>query len=162
MLALAFIEEAAALGRTFQVFLLVLLPTLLFLGIVTFERALQTGIEAHILVRRVNRLRRFYTDFKPGLADYLTPSAADGSPAALLRQQLSTTNTRWQTFLSAAWMVAVVNSIIIGVLVGVVGYLLAAALLIAVPLGAAMFLLSVLAHFRRYTVVWSPVIAPPS
>lgn len=58
VVALAFIGEASALGTLLYVFLFVLLPAILFLGIVPFERALQSGLIDGIMARRVNRLHR--------------------------------------------------------------------------------------------------------
>ena len=43
LIALAFIGQLSRLGTGFYVFGLVLLPTLAFVGVTTFERALRTG-----------------------------------------------------------------------------------------------------------------------
>jgi hypothetical protein len=49
----------------------VLLPTLSFVGFVTFERALQSGIEDYGYARRIALLRGYYFDNAPELAPYL-------------------------------------------------------------------------------------------
>jgi len=45
LIALAFIGQLSRLGTAFYVFGLVLLPTLAFVGVTTFERALRNGVE---------------------------------------------------------------------------------------------------------------------
>ncbi|MBV8300430.1 MAG: hypothetical protein JOY68_00725 [Candidatus Dormibacteraeota bacterium] len=57
--ALAFIGQVSNLGTPFFVFAFVLLPALFFVGVVTFERVLQTSKEDGLLAMRINRLRRF-------------------------------------------------------------------------------------------------------
>ena len=45
LVALGLMATATHLGNAFYAFGLVLLPTLAFLGLVTFQRALQTGVQ---------------------------------------------------------------------------------------------------------------------
>jgi hypothetical protein len=44
---------------------LVLLPTLLFLDLVTFERALELGIEDYIYAAGMSRIRHLYVEMVP-------------------------------------------------------------------------------------------------
>src|SRR6202048_1892986 len=44
LVALALVGQLSHLGTAFFVFSLVVLPTLFFIGLITFERALQTGV----------------------------------------------------------------------------------------------------------------------
>jgi hypothetical protein len=46
LIAFAFVAQIFRLGTAFFVFSLVLFPSLFFLGLVTFERVLQSSIEA--------------------------------------------------------------------------------------------------------------------
>jgi hypothetical protein len=48
LIALAFVGQISGLGAAFFAFALVLLPTLSFLGLVTFERTLQLQVEDYI------------------------------------------------------------------------------------------------------------------
>ena len=57
LIALAFIGQLSRLGTAFYVFGLVLLPTLAFVGVTTFERALRNGVEDVQLAGRINRIR---------------------------------------------------------------------------------------------------------
>src|SRR4051794_162400 len=73
LVALAF---AGQVSRTDLIgFGLVLFPVLFFLGLVTFERALQSSIEDTLYLQRINRIRRFYLRASPGLAEYLAVAA---------------------------------------------------------------------------------------
>jgi hypothetical protein len=65
LVALGLIATATRVGTAFYAFGLALLPTLTFVGLVTFERALQSGIEDHDYALRISRLRAFYFDAAP-------------------------------------------------------------------------------------------------
>ena len=71
LVALGLVATATGVGGAFYAFGLVLLPTLAFVGLVTFERTLQSGIEDLGYARRIARLRAFYFDKAPELAPYL-------------------------------------------------------------------------------------------
>jgi transposase InsO family protein len=58
-------------GTAFYAVGLVLLPTLAFTGLVTFERVLQSGIEDLGYARRIALLRGHYFDEAPELIPYL-------------------------------------------------------------------------------------------
>jgi hypothetical protein len=62
LIALAFVGQISGLGTAFFAFALVLLPTLFFLGLATFERALQLGIEDYIYAVGMSRIRHFYVE----------------------------------------------------------------------------------------------------
>ena len=68
LVALGLIATATRVGHAFTAFGLVLLPTLSFLGLVTFERVLQSGIEDHYYARRIAQLRSYYFDHPAMLA----------------------------------------------------------------------------------------------
>src|SRR4051812_31032726 len=53
LVALGLIATASRVGTAFYSFGLVLIPTLTFVGLVTFERVLQSGIEDHGYARRI-------------------------------------------------------------------------------------------------------------
>jgi hypothetical protein len=71
LIALGLVATATKVGGAFFAFGLVLLPTLAFVGLVTFERTLQSGIEDLGYARRIARLRAYYFDKVPELAPYL-------------------------------------------------------------------------------------------
>jgi hypothetical protein len=71
LVALGLIATASAVGAAFYAFGLILLPTLAFVGLVTFDRVLQSGIEDHSYAHRIARLRGYYFQYAPELVDYL-------------------------------------------------------------------------------------------
>ena len=71
LVALGLVATAARTGVAFYMFGLILLPTLAFVGLATFHRVLQSGIEDLAYARRVAQLRNYYFDHAPELAGYL-------------------------------------------------------------------------------------------
>jgi len=61
LIALGLVATATPLGTAFYAFGLVLLPLLAFVGLVTFERTLRSGVEDHGYARRIARLRSLTT-----------------------------------------------------------------------------------------------------
>jgi hypothetical protein len=57
LIALAFVGQLSHLGPTFYVFSLVVIPTLLFMGLITFERVLQSGSADFMYAIGINRIR---------------------------------------------------------------------------------------------------------
>jgi hypothetical protein len=152
LVALAFVggfsRSGAGVGQAFYLFGLVLFPSLAFLGLVTFERVLQSGIEDLTYARGINRIRHLYHEHAPELQPYFILSAHDDDAGVM--GNLAMRSGVWQIFLSTAGMIAVINSVIVGTFVG----LLLSALHVAIPLnvsigaGVAVFLVSVFLHQR--------------
>lgn len=142
----------AGLGQAFYVFSLVLFPSLAFLGLVTFERVLQSGLEDLIYARGINRIRHLYQEHAPEMRPYFVLSAHDDDAGVMGNAAMRW--GVWQIFLSTAGMIAVINSVIVGVFAG----LLLTALPVALPLGVAIgagvaaFLVSVFLH-QRYQLL---------
>src|SRR5437016_3141292 len=109
LVALGLIATATRVGTAFYAFGLALLPTLTFVGLVTFERALQSGIEDHGYARRIARLRAYYFDNAPELAPYLLSVP----PLERLTVQ-GLWAGRWQGFLTVAGMVGVITAVLAG------------------------------------------------
>jgi hypothetical protein len=147
LVALAF---AGQTSRTaLYTFGLVLFPVLVVLGLTTFDRTLQTSIDDTVYIQRINRLRRFYVEKAPELADYvMLPAPTDAKVDVLGREGFRA--KRWQTLLSVPGTIGVINS----VLVGVTGGLAAAALSdddlwVATVVGVVLFGLAVPLHQRH-------------
>jgi hypothetical protein len=109
MVALGLVATATSVGTAFYAFGLVLLPTLAFIGLLTFERVLQCGIEDKGYARRIARLRDFYFDNAPELSPYLLSVP----PEERLDVEGIPTG-RFQPFRTVAGMVAVVTSVLAG------------------------------------------------
>jgi threonine/homoserine/homoserine lactone efflux protein len=148
LVALGLIATATRVGTAFYAFGLALLPTLTFIGLVTFERVLQSGIEDHDYARRVSRLRAFYFDAAPEIARYM--------PTVTLQDRLSArglSGARRQGYRTVAGMVAVITAVLagatIGLLVAVVTSHSLAAALVAGGVLALLSLLGLMEYQRR-------------
>jgi hypothetical protein len=71
LVALGLIATATRIGTAFYAFGLILLSALSFIGFVTCDRVLQSGIEELHYVERIARLRAYYFEFAPELTHYL-------------------------------------------------------------------------------------------
>src|SRR5215470_14253369 len=65
LIALAFVGQLSHLGTTFYVFSLVVLPTLLLMGLLTFERVLQSIAADFMFAMGINRIRLLYLEYAP-------------------------------------------------------------------------------------------------
>jgi hypothetical protein len=149
LVALGLVATASRVGTAFFAFGLALLPTLAFVGLVTFERVLQSSIEDKGYARRIALLRGYYFDNAPELAPYLLSVPA----AERLRVQgLALGDPRWQRFRTVAGMVGVITAVLTGgtaalAAIRISDHSLAAAL-IAGGL-VALFVLGALMRFQR-------------
>src|SRR4051812_48450282 len=109
LVALGLVATASSLGAAFYGFGLVLLPTLAFVGFVTFERTLQSSIEDTEHARRIALLRGYYFEHAPEIATYLLSVA----PAERLLMQ-RVPGDRRQGYRTVAGMVAVITAVLAG------------------------------------------------
>lgn len=109
LVAWGLVATATGIGGAFFAFGLVLLPTVAFVGFVTFERTLQSGIEDIGYARRIARLRAYYFDKSPELAPYLLSVRPERQ---LFAQGLR--GNYLQGFRTVAGMVGVITSVLIG------------------------------------------------
>src|SRR5947209_3587239 len=157
LVALGLIATASRVGTAFYAFGLVLLPTLTFVGLVTFERALQSGMEDLGYARRIDLLRGYYFDEAPELASYLM-----SVPGQERLRVLGLGEGRWQAFRSVAAMVAVITAVLagsaIGLLVAVVSEHSLAAALVA---GGVVAPVALAAMMRRQQSAWEQATSAP-
>lgn len=149
LVALGLVSTVTRLDTGFYAFALILLPTLVFIGLVTFGRALQSGVEDLGYARRIARLRGYYFDTAPELTPYLLSVA----PEERLRVQ-GLGGGQMQAFRTVAGMIAVITAVLAGSGAGVAAELasgrsLAAALVAGAVVGTA--LLVVLVRNERST-----------
>jgi hypothetical protein len=109
LVALGLVATASSVGAAFYGFGLVLLPTLTFVGFVTFGRALQSSIEDSQYARRIALLRGYYFEQVPEIAAYMLSVP----PAELLHMQ-RVPGDSWQGYRTVAGMVAVVTAVLAG------------------------------------------------
>jgi hypothetical protein len=141
----ALVAQLSRVGTTFFVFSLVLFPSLVFMGIVTFERTIQSTYAVITYARGMSRLRHLYLEHTPQLEPYFILSSHDDS--ASVTRSVGITPTRWQIFLIAPGMIAVINSVLVGVFVGLLSsYVFGLSLPVSAGIGVLAFLLSVIIH----------------
>jgi hypothetical protein len=109
LVALGLVATASSLGAAFYGFGLVLLPTLAFVGFVTFGRALQSSIEDTEYARRIALLRRYYFEHAPEVAPYVL-----NAPSAERQLMQRVPGDRWQGYRTVAGMVAVITAVLAG------------------------------------------------
>jgi hypothetical protein len=114
LIALAFIGQMSRLGVAFYAFALILLPVLAFVGTVTFVRLVQSSVEDIAYAQRIALVRSYYLRVSPELEPYLV--VLQGTQAAPFHGAPGA----WQLTLTAAGMVAVVNSVVVAACAGLV------------------------------------------
>ena len=112
LVALALVAQQSALGRVFWAFALTALPAVLFLGLVTYVRVLQSSIEDLIYARAINRIRHYYTELDPARAGYFLLSGRDDVRGAL--QNMSLRDSWVQYLFTLPSAVAVLNALLGG------------------------------------------------
>lgn len=155
LVALAFVGQISHLGMAFFVFSLVVLPTLLFMGLITFERVLQSGSADFMYAVGINRIRHLYLEYAPQMQPYIILSAHDDREGTLGHEAMHT--SWWQVFLSAAGMIAVINSVLVGSFVGLLLAAFALPLWVCTSAGVITFLVSVSIHQRYQSEQWMRV-----
>ena len=133
-------------------FSLVVIPTLFFMGLITFERVLQAGTADMLYARGINRIRHLYLEYAPHMQPYLILSAHDDREETLGQEAMQTS---WlQVFLSTAGMIAVINSVLVGSFVGLLFAVFALPLWVSTSAGVVTFLVSVGIHQRYQWRQW--------
>ena len=152
LIALTFVGQISHLGTAFFVFSLVVIPTLVFMGLITFVRVLQSGSTDIIFARGVNRIRHLYLEYAPQLQPYFILSAHDDRGETLSHEEMSTS---WvQVFFNTAGMIAVINSVLIGSFVGLLLAVFSLPLWVSTGAGVVAFLVSVVIHQRYQWSQW--------
>jgi hypothetical protein len=152
LIALTFVGQISHLGTAFFLFSLVIIPTLVFMGLITFERVLQSGSTDYMYAHGVNRIRHLYLEYAPQLQPYFMLPAHDDRGETLSHEEMSTS---WvQVFFNAAGMIAVIDSVLIGGFVGLLLAMFSLPLWICTSAGVVAFLISVVIHQRYQWGQW--------
>ena len=153
VVALALVSR---LGNAFLVFSLAILPVVFLLGLVSYGRMLQNAVEYIIYGRAISRIMQFYAGIDPTTAEYFQGAQADET----LLQGLGLFKFRWQQFLSATAMVAIVNAVVGGTFVAIlIANIFQPVLWVPTTAGGAATLVIAAAFLRHQRRVWSRVVA---
>ena len=117
LVALALIAQGESTVADFRFFALLILPGLFFLGTVTFVRIVETGIEDATYAQAINRIRSYYLELAREDARYFALGGNDDMEGVLANMGI--TASRWRPFFSVASVIALINSMVAGALVGV-------------------------------------------
>jgi hypothetical protein len=154
VIGLSFVAQASKFGDAFFIFAVALLPVVFFLGIVTYYRVLQTGVEDVIYARAMSKIQKFYSEIDPEHADLFHATSVD----QVGLRHLGLFALRWQQFLSSAATVAIVNSVVAGVLVALAAaYLFQPAPLADILVGVVAAFLIAVALLRHQWATWMHV-----
>ena len=158
LIALAFVGQISRLGTAFYAFALTLLPVLGFVGVVTFQRLVQSSLEDIAYAQRIARLRSFYLSVAPELEPFLL--VVRGSRGGTAPDDERPRPSVRQLTLMTAGMVAVVNSVVIGACAGLaVNALALGSLDDALAVGAVAGVTTLTMqrrHHRRASDAYSP------
>jgi hypothetical protein len=136
VVALAFIAQVAQVGTAFIVLALILLPSLLVIGLSSFARLLQLGIENIRTVVAINRLRRYYLEVAPELRPHFTLSDNDDAHGVLTSLGSIQGGIRpWDIYVTNAGLVAIIDGIVSGVLGATIAVALGLSLVATVVVG---------------------------
>lgn len=148
IVALAFIGQTSEMGQPFFLFALILLPTLIFLGLVTFIRVNQTGIEDMIAARGINRIRHAYTEIAPQTKPYFVMSTHDDMAGYV--RNFGAQASMFQQFVSTAGVISVINSVLAAVFVGLSLFALFHFVILLCSLMACLVFATSLVLYMRY------------
>jgi hypothetical protein len=144
LVALALVFQGSAVAD-FRLFALVILPAVVFLGTVTFVRVLETGIEDGMYALAINRIRHYYLELAGDDARYFVLGGNDDVQGVLANMGLAP--SRLRPFYSAAGVVAVINSMVVGALAGIV-FDVFVPRAVAVIVGVFVAVVALIVHFR--------------
>jgi hypothetical protein len=117
LVALGFIGQISDVGDTFDVFALTALPTLYILGLFTFVRTVENGVEDLMMGRAINRIRNYYLEIAGEEARYFMLSGHDDALGVMRNMGVSL--QRRQQFFTTGSMIAVINSVVGGAAVAI-------------------------------------------
>jgi hypothetical protein len=157
LIAVGLVATASEVGTAFYAFGLVLLPTLAFVGLMTFERVVQTAIEDYGDARRIALLRGYYFENAPEIEPFLLSVP----PSERMRVQ-GLGGGRWQALRTVGGMVAVITAVLAGSTVGLAAAVVSDhSLAAALAFGAPTTLLALTAMIRFQRATWQAAADAP-
>jgi hypothetical protein len=147
LIALGFISQVSDVGDLFNTFALTVLPTLYVLGVVTFVRLSECGIEDWRYGLAINRIRGYYRETAGDRADLFLLSAHDD--AAGVNTNLGLAREGHAPIFIFSSAIAVINGVIGGAAVALgLGAVADASLGIATLIGGVVAIASIVGWIR--------------
>ena len=147
VVALALVAQASTFGEAFEVFAIVLLPVVYFLGFGTYVRLVQANLEDARWVSGMNRLRHAYLELAPELEEYFITGSHDDAiglvtTAASAGRHAAAgggLGTILHGLVTTPVTIAVIDSVVGAVLVAMIGARIGSGMAPAVGLGGLAF-----------------------
>ena len=150
LVALGFIAPATDFGPVFFAFALFILCVLLIIGLVTFLRCVQLGVEDSRLAQQSDEVVRFYLKTSPALASHLkSPRKSEDPGETAVGVKLP-----GQTLLTSASLIALIEAALGGVIAALVTHLMSGALVVALAVGLAFSAASGAILLRVQRMLW--------
>src|SRR5437763_12317914 len=147
LVGLGLTDQVSKGGTVFDVFALVALPTLFVLGLFTFMRLVELGIEDFLLGRAINRIRHYYLEHSGEATRYFMLSGNDDAHGVMANMGLAPTPL--QLYFTAATAIGVVNAVVGGSAIAIaVGRAFGTSLGVAVAAGAVGAIIALLLELR--------------
>jgi hypothetical protein len=147
LVALGFLAQISEVGDVFNVFALIILPTLYLLGSVTFVRLVECGAEDFRYGMAINRIRNYYKELAGDRANLFLLSGHDDPEGVFANMSLMVENRSPLFAFSSA--IAVINGVVGGTATAVaLGALVDASLGVATAAGAAAAIASIVVWIR--------------
>ncbi len=147
LVATGFIAQSSHLGSAFDVFVLVVLPTLYVLGTFTFVRLVESSVEDLNYGRAINRIRNYYLQLA-GPESRLFLMGAHDDTAGVLANMGIMRPSRFQLHFTLASMVGVLTAVVGGAAVAFLAGVLGASLGVACAIGGVVAIASLWVSFR--------------
>jgi hypothetical protein len=143
--ALALVGSATDFGPEFVTFALVVLSITLFLGVATFVRLGQVNNEDLYWVAGMNRLRGQYAKLEPGIEEeFVSGTTLDTAGFAMTYGAMNVTGfSSLHVFVTTPGVIAVVNSVLAGVIAGLVALQLVPLMSSAIVVGIGVALVAI-------------------
>jgi len=143
IVALALVAQATEFGEGFRIFGLVILPVVLFVGIGTVLRMGIANYHDARCVIGMNRIRAGYLEVAPDLERFFVMGTTDDERGMSLTMAVQPgTSVFAQMLASSPMLLSVLNSVLAGTIVALLALQLAAVSAVAVGLGAAGFIVT--------------------
>lgn len=159
LVALGFVAQLSSAGTVFLVFAFTALPAALVLGLFTWVRVVENGVEDVIYGRAINRIRHAYIEIDPARRDLFLLSAHDDIAGVMGNMGLA--RRRGQILFTSSTVIAVIDGFLLGVVTGLaVDAGASAPLGVAVGAGAAAGLALVAALLVAARRLWGGEAGP--
>jgi hypothetical protein len=161
VLSLALVIQATGFGPGFRNFALLVLPVVLWVGVLTYMRLSYANIHDVGLVIGMNRLRHAYLELAPELEPYFVTGSNDDEGGILQSLQslgiVTQPNMIIGQLAGTPELVAVINAVVAGVLAALVAEVFGAVGVVTIAVGAGagiiVALLLIGGTVRRYARV---------